>query len=229
MMVVESRWQNTLALKHNYPHVIGKLKTLIDTIDGFEKNRAINEQLLGVKGSRPVGSPQLLGRPFVAAGKTYHGHQDQARLPVRRLLLPSCQVHQVRTRPGYQAVVFFYLLARLTRSRTPVFLLLPGPGHQSSCFFLLRRPSPTDSGVNGCPRLYTPISQWHAWLIPIVSLVGWPGEAARPPRRPLSLAGQPIRARSPSPGPTGRVEDRIGSYSAKSQPSVPKICVCCTN
>ena len=61
--------------------------------------------------------------------------------------------------PGYQAVVFFFLLARFTRSRTPVFLLLPGPGHQSSCFFLLRRPSPTDSGVNGCPRLYTPISQ----------------------------------------------------------------------
>ena len=41
--------KNTLALKHNYPHVIGKLKTLIDTIDGFEKNRAINGQLLGVK------------------------------------------------------------------------------------------------------------------------------------------------------------------------------------
>ena len=167
-----------------------RLKTLIDTIDGFEKNRAINEQLLGVKGSRPVGSPQLLGRPFVAAGKTYHGHQDQARLPVRRLLLPSCQVHQVRTRPGYQAVVFFFLLARFTRSRTPVFLLLQGPGHQSSCFFLLRRPSPTDSGVNGCPRLYNPNQPMTCVTNPD-RLIGRLAGRSCSPSTPAALIGWP--------------------------------------
>ena len=121
-----------------------RLKTLIDTIDGFEK---INEQLLGVKGSRPVGSPQLLGRPFVAAGKAYHGHQDQARLPVRRLLLPSCQVHQVRTRPGCQA----------TRPSSSSSFLpgSPGPGHQSSCFYQVQATSLLASFFSVDPRRLT--------------------------------------------------------------------------
>ena len=108
---------------------------------------------------------------FITFTRSRLGYQARLR-PGRRLLLPSCFFCSSSWRPGQRCSPFltpgytpcrrpgsscFFpgkvhpVNARFTSSRPPVFLLL------ASCFF--RRPSPSDGGVNGCPRLYTLISQ----------------------------------------------------------------------
>ena len=127
-----------------------RLKTLIDTIDGFEKNRAINEQLLGVKVDVEEQAAVQWGLHNFSAAHSW--------LQARHIMV-------TRTRPGYQSVVFFFLLARFTRSglgqatrpsSSSSFLPgSPGPGHQSSCFYKVQATSLLASFFSVDPRRLT--------------------------------------------------------------------------
>ena len=166
----------------------------------------------------------LLPRP----GSSWPPGLEDSRSPSTTVSRPgpgsSCffpdQVHQGQARSSIS-----------TRSTRPPVQVHQATSLLASSFF--SRLSPIDGVVDGC-RLYTPredsrtparAGQPRATLKP-AALIGWPSHPSQPTHNPADLIGWPPDPSQPLP--TERVEDRIGSYSAKSQPSVPKICVCCT-